>query len=881
LSRTLQTRTLVLDTSDTSDAVGGSRETEWTVREALGDTSAWYVGAPLPEAGNNVSEASQAMVATPGWVPARVPGAVVDDLFRAGEVPDPRYGRNSRASEWVAERSWVYRRAVDLSEIADDEDAVLEFDGIDPGADVFWDGVHLGSITGLYRSGRFTIPDHLREAGRHKLALVVWPAPASEPQVGRTDRVGVHAPRLGYGWDFSPRLRHQGVWKSTRLRIGRAMITQVVARTSVAQAGSATEGVVDVTVAVGGRSPHPGLPLTARLTVLFDGQPVATATQPLPTDSLSATLTTAIPAPHLWWPTGFGEQPLYEVVVTVEHEGDPESPLDSAARHVAFRTATLVANPGAPNGALPYTASVNDVVVPLLGWNWAPADTLYGSIDEAKVEHLLTLAARSGARLIRVWGGGLIESEHFYDTCDRLGMLVWQEFSQSSSGLQSAPSTDAAFVELMRAEAVAIIPTRVHHPSLLLWGGGNELDDGGVPLDDERSPVLAALHEAVAELDPGRAWLPTSPTGPEFHNRLDRIQAAPDAQHDVHGPWEHQGLEAHYTLYNAGTSLAHTEFGVEGMTNLRSLEALIPEADRWPADRTNPVYRHLGEWWNNAGQVNELFGGRLSTLADLNRASQLLQATGLQYAIEADHRRAPRCSMILPWQLGESYPNAWCTSSVDFRGEPKPAYFAVARAFERRRATFRVDRAAWGGRTQASAEAWLWAEHAVAAGSTLAVRVKLLDGTVVAETAGPVGHVGDPRPAARLDLDLSGLGGATLFLWEAEWRAFDGSLLDLERMLASATSDLASLLDLPDAEVELTVGDGQITVRNTGTVGVPSLRIADARPVDARGWLIADGDPRALLPGEERVLALRWSHTSGPVAARLEGWNLPGGGIAL
>jgi beta-mannosidase len=859
---------------DSSELVDSSPASEWSIREALGDTSSWYVGAPLPEAGNNVGDASEAMVATPGWLPARVPGAVVDDLFRAGEVPDPRYGRNSRASEWAAERSWVYRRAVDLPEIADDEEAVLEFDGIDPGADVFWDGARLGSIAGLYRSGRFIIPVHLRAAGRHRLALVVWPAPPSEPQVGRTDRVRVHAPRLGYGWDFSPRLRHQGVWKSARLRIGRAMVTTIVARTSLEQAGGTTHGVVEVDIEVGARSLRRGLPLYARVTVLFDGQTVATETRPLPEDTLSTTVKTAIEAPRLWWPAGFGEQPLYVVVVTLEHEGD-EMVLDSVTRHVAFRTATLVANPGAPNGALPYTASVNDVVVPLLGWNWAPADTLYGSIDEAKVEHLLTLAARSGARLIRVWGGGLIESEHFYDTCDRLGMLVWQEFSQSSSGLQSAPSTDAAFVELMRAEAEAIIPTRVHHPSLLLWGGGNELDEAGVPLDDELSPVLATLHEVVDELDPRRAWLPTSPTGPEFHNRLDRIHTRPDSQHDVHGPWEHQGLEAHYALYNAGTSLAHTEFGVEGMTNLRSLEALVPDADRWPADRTNPVYRHLGEWWNNADQVNELFGGRLSTLADLNRASQLLQATGLQYAIEADRRRAPRCSMILPWQLGESYPNAWCTSSVDFRGEPKPAYFAVARAFERRRATLRVDRAVWGGRPQAAVEAWLWSERALSAGSMLALRARLFDGTVVAETAVSVDVVGDPRPAARLAFDLVDLGGEPLFVWEAEWSASDGSQLDLERMLASGTSDLAPLLDLPDADVELTLSDELITVRNTGTVGVPSLRVADARPVDAPGWLIAGGDPRPLLPGEERTLELRWSGTRGPVAARLEGWNLP------
>jgi beta-mannosidase len=570
----------------------------WTVREALGDTSDWFVGAPLPAAGNNVADASVAASAAPGWLSARVPGAVIDDLFRAGEVPDPRVGRNSRASEWAAERSWVYRRAVDLPQPNDGEMTVLEFDGVDPGADVYWDGEPIGELRGLFHGHRLVLSDAQRAAGRHRLALRVHPAPLSEPQVGRTERVKVHAPRLGYGWDFSPRLRHQGVWRSARLRTGALLLGDVHFSASLANReptesrnGIVTARWTSLAAPDSGMRPPLGK-ATASLEVFRDGSLVAATN----TRAEDGRITLNVPDPALWWPNMHGEQPLYTAKLTLRAvDGSVQ---DTRSRTLGFRDAVLVDNPEAPEGALGYTAVVNGARIPLVGWNWTPADTLYGSVDPRKVEHLLALAARSGARLIRVWGGGLIESEHFYDTCDRLGLLVWQEFSQSSSGMQSAPSTDPAFVALMRCEAEAIIPARAHHPSLLVWGGGNELDEDGVPLDDEHSPVLAALHAVVAEQDPGRAWLPTSPTGPEFHNRLDRIRANPLGQHDVHGPWEHQGLEAHYTLANAGTSLAHTEFGVEGMTNLRSLEALIPEGDRWPADRTNAVYRHLGEWWN-------------------------------------------------------------------------------------------------------------------------------------------------------------------------------------------------------------------------------------------------------------------------------------------
>lgn len=882
---------------------------DWTIREALGDTAEWYLGAPLPEAGNNVAEASAAIAAAPGWLPARVPGAVVDDLHRAGELPDPRVGRNSRAAEWVAERSWVYRRAVELDARAADGVAVLEFDGVDPGADVYWDGQRVGSARGLYHRVRVPLDASLRSAGRHRLALRVHPAPESEPQVGRTERVRVHTPRLGYGWDFSPRLRHQGVWKNARLRLGRALLGAVTVRASMAETpsgessresassgdelsqpggvgrdgGAARDGNVDVgrdagadgsagrdggvgrdgVVAVAWEAPltdGSDAELTVTVAVAHDGLTVAECRVPAADGSAEL----RIPHPELWWPNTVGGQPLYTVTVVL---ADDAGETDRTERRVGFRTAVLMPNPGAPADALPYTAVVNGVAVPLLGWNWTPADTLFGSIDEGTVEHLLGLAAASGARLMRVWGGGLIETEHFFATCDRLGLLVWQEFSQSSSGMQSAPSTDPEFVALMRAEAEALIPTRVHHPSLLLWGGGNELDDGGAPLSDDRSPVLAALSEAVEHLDPGRGWLPTSPTGPEFHNRLDRTEANPDGQHDVHGPWEHQGLVGQYTLANAGTSLAHTEFGVEGMTNLRSLVALVPEADRWPANRTNPVYRHLGEWWDNADQVVELFGGRPDTLETLNRASQLLQATGLQYAVEADRRRSPRCSMVLPWQLNESYPNAWCTAAVDFRGDPKPAYFAVTRAYERRRATLRVARAAWGGEAVATVEAWLWAEDAVPAGSLLTLRARGLDGAVLASLEVRAGAVRHPEPVGTLELATVDL--PDVFLWEAEWRDADGRDLDRERMLATTTADWSALFDVPAPRLAVDRdAEGAVRVRNDGLNAALTVRLVDSRPAGAPGILTVGGDPRPLLPGEERTLAA----TAG-MPVRVEAWN--------
>lgn len=860
----------------------------WSIREALGETWRWYVNAAAPAMGNNVADAAAVVAAAPGWIAATVPGSVIDDLVRAGEAPDPRVGRNSRAVEWVAERAWVYRRVVHLPPLAPGERAVLELDGVDPKASVFWDGIEIGHTVGLYRPGRFDLtlaagalqPGALQSGalrpGAHTLAIVVHAVPPSQPQVGRTDLVRVHAPRMGYGWDFCPRMRHQGVWKSVRLVIGSVLLTDVRVRCDLDDTLDHGTVHVDAALEAAGAS-------QLRAELSLDGRIVASGRADATAGRVRLRL--VVDAPILWWPNGFGPQALYDLRLTAGPGGAV------AERRVGFRNIRWSRNPGGPEHALAYTATVNGVSVPLVGWNWAPADALYGTVTHERVRHLVDLAAGSGARLLRVWGGGLVESETFYRACDEAGLLVWQEFSQSSSGMQSAPATDDAFVAYLRSEAEAIVPTLTSHPSLALWGGGNELDADGVPLDEARSPALAALADVVHRLDPGRHWLPTSPTGPEFHNRLDRIRANPHGQHDVHGPWEHQGLEAQHTLYNAGASLAHTEFGVEGMTNLRSLHAVVPEADLWPPDRSNAVYRHLGEWWNNADLVQRVFGGRLDSVERVQRASQLLQAAGLQYAVESDRRRAPRCSMVLVWQLNESFPNAWCTSAVDYRGDAKPAYHAVARAFAPRRATIRTERSAWAGHDAASAEAWLWSQPpagVAVAGGIVTLRLCTVRGSTLGEASAPVGAIGDPAAVVRLDVPLADArdAGEGIVLWEVRWRDADGRVVDEDRVIASTGENLSGLLQLGRAGIEarLLPGDradsGCVLVRHVEGPAVVGLRVVDARPIDAPGWAVLGGDPRPLLPGEERRFAVRWrddaiddAPTRGARPLRVESWN--------
>ncbi|MDR1432703.1 MAG: hypothetical protein LBI99_11380 [Propionibacteriaceae bacterium] len=876
----------------------------WWLREALGETWRWWLRSQLPQSDapkplspgevsalNSVGGAEASAGNSPGWIAAQVPGSVIGDLVKAGELPEPRHDRDSRCCEWTAARHWVYRRRIEFDDgalalLRSGARAQLVFEGVDPSARVFIDREPVGELSGPFGTQSLDITDRLDKAdlaAGADLAVVVAPVPPGEPQVGRTDQVSTHSPRMNYGWDFCPRFPHQGLWRPVRLEIG------VLLR----EAGFAVgleQGLGVVEFSAQCASPIPtGLSLEASL----PGRTYRAALSISPNGEVRGSL--ALPDVPLWHPWGFGGQTLIPIRVLA---GDGTVLIEKAT---GFRSLEWRRNPGSEPGSLPYTVFVNGRRIPGNGYNWVPVDAQHGAVSQEKLAQLLRLAKAANGRLLRVWGGGLLETPDFYSLCDQLGLLVWQEFSQSSSGMQSAPSTAPAFVGLMRAEATQAVRERGHHPSLVLWDGGNELQTEQGPLQTGQSPVLRALADEVARLDPGSGWLPTSPSGRFFAFDPANSAVDPGGSHDVHGPWEHQGLAEHAAFHNKASALAHTEFGAEAMSSARQLAALIPEEKRWPPTRANASYRHLGQWWNNAELVDAAFGNTVlrdtpanpaeldAALERCRRGSQLLQATGLGYAVEADRRRSPRCSLVLPWQLNESFPNAWCTALVDFCGDAKPALWQVAKAFAACRVSLAVPRDVWAGESRLSAEAWLWDEEGFhSCGPTAVVlRLRNLAGTELASTRESI-PTWDGSPAKVLALEVANDPALPeLLLWEAEWLSAEGIRIDLARRPLGTGTHWGALLGDPafqtsPAEVELACqqcSDGwQLQLSNLGLVALVGLRVCDARPFGAPGFLTAPTDPEPLLPAESRqifcqqteaasaglAVSIDWANNSGP-----------------
>lgn len=826
---------------------------------------------------------------TRGWQPASVPGSVQTDLWQAGLIPDPYFEMNSLSIEWVPERTWLYRKAFFIEPELRGKRVQLVFEGVDYAARYYLNGEMIGQSTGMYLSAVFDVEKQLHYGEENLLVVVIDPAPFEQPQIGYTSQVYTQKARMNYWWDFCPRMVHLGIWKSVYFRVAsEARIEDMVVRPALSV--DLLSADVNLLVEIDSsniRDAKRSLRVEAVLRKAGGG--VELARKRLVHGKKGWAVTFPVDQPDLWWTNGAGAQPLYEIEVSVML-GEELS--DFRVVNFGIRRIEFVHNEGAADGTLPYNLVVNGRKQYIKGWNWVPADVLYGSLRPEQYEHLLRLAQSAHVNMLRVWGGGLIEQELFYNLCDQMGILVWQEFIQSSSGIDNIPSEDTQFIQFLVHNAEAAVRARRNHPSLAVWCGGNELHYAQDRLCDDSHPALAALKETVQRLDPDRHWMATSPAGGVFGYQIPGENVPVHQLQDVHGPWEYQGLRKQYTLYNHAQSLLHSEFGVEGITNRRALNRTISPERQWPVSLNNPVWEHLGAWWVKEKVWQEVLGP-LPDLASALRATQFLQAEGLRYALEADRRRAFYNGGTMPWQFNEPFPMAACTSAVDYYGEPKPVYYAVRRAYQDFSITARFDTLAWrssgpavqgsvtgelAGVPAFSAEIWCSNFEEARTGS-LKARLVEMDGRVIHEETwslscgslekGEVGKVAFP---------LEQIEGS-LFLLDLVYQDLDGETQINSRYLFSAEENFSSLVSLqpvqPHVQIRRAEESWQVELHNaTPQVMLGIWLEADKNDLRAPGAAYFEDNDFSLLPGETRVVMVEWAEI--PVeerAIKVSGWS--------
>ena len=612
-----------------------------------------------------------------------VPGCVHEDLLRAGKIPDPFYRDNELAVRWIGETDWTYSREfVVRDEVLRHDSVVLVCDGLDTIARLVLNGRKIGATNNMFRTWEFDVK-RLLKAGRNRIEIRFASAMGYVTTRNRKRRVpgwggGRHKLDTGawirkepcnFGWDWGPALVTCGIWRDIRLvAFSNARLTDV----HVQQCHEGKRVRLDVGVAAEKRSRSR---LRAVVTLGDGGRTVAESECAVTARGGVAGID--VPAPRLWWPAGMGEQPLYEVTVDLL-DGAGEL-LDTATRRIGLRTLGIERRKDRWGESFQFR--VNGVRFFAKGANWIPADAILSRLTLDDYRRLLVDAVDANMNMLRVWGGGIYEDDLFYDLCDELGICIWQDFMFSCSAY---PSFDDEFMANVKAEAEDNVRRLRHHPSIALWCGNNELEQGLVADSwDDRAMSWAdygrlfdmLLPGVIKRVDPGRDYWPCSPHSPHGDRTWHRNPSCGDAHlWDVwHG---RKPVEWYSTCKHRFVS----EFGFQSFPAPATVDTYTIAADR---NITSPIMEHH----QRSGAGNENIIHYMLDWFRLPRGfrntlwlSQILQSLVVQYAVEHWRRLMPRCMGALYWQLNDCWPVAsW--ASIDYRGHWKALQYAARRFF--------------------------------------------------------------------------------------------------------------------------------------------------------------------------------------------------------
>ena len=390
-----------------------------------------------------------------------------------------------------------------------------------------------------------------------------------------------------------------------------------------------------------------------------------------------STLWVGIPNPQIWWPNGYGAQPLYRAIVEL-HQADIL--LERREYQLGLRTLELRQQPD--EWGRSFTFVVNGLPIFAKGSNWIPADSFPTRISDAYLEGLIRAAAETHQNMLRVWGGGFYEEERFYDLCDRYGILVWQDFIFSCSVY---PFNDADFVENIRVEVAENIRRLRHRASLALWCGNNEMEQGwvdwgwkGPEYQDMKAAYDGFFHHTLsawcAAEDPDHVYWPSSPSsGTPFENPNSQQQG------DAHY-WDVWHGRKPFTAYRNQYPRFMSEFGFQALPPLATIRTYADEAD-WN------MTSYVMEWHQKSDSGNALMVAQMLDMFCLPKdfdalvyLSLALQAEGIRYGVEHWRRHPQRVSGTLYWQLNDCWPVAsW--SSLDYFGRWKALHYAARRFY--------------------------------------------------------------------------------------------------------------------------------------------------------------------------------------------------------
>jgi beta-mannosidase len=633
-----------------------------------------------------------AQAAEEGWLPATVPGDVHLDLLANKVIPDPFFRDNEAKLQWIENASWEYRTNFDVAPAQLGRANVdLVFDGLDAAAQVYVNGEKVLDADNMFRIWRVPVKS-LLHSGANQLR-VVFPSPIAaaqavaandpwQPKTGTEAKTYIRKAAYEYGWDWGPRFVTGGIWRPVRLeawdkaRIADFAIRQRDVSNEVAHLDAEVEieaarpGTVFVDVDY---SEH-GLPLRGKA-------PSVARTVAVHTGRNVIDLPVEIRQPKLWWPAGYGDQSRYDFTAHVSTTS-PSSNLDN--RTVTTGLRTIVLDRHLDKWGRSFQFMVNGIPVFAKGADVIPFDSFPNRVTTAAYRRILESARDANMNMIRHWGGGYYESEEFYEICDELGIMVWQDMM---FGNDWQPGT-YAFKQNIEAEAEDQVRRLRNHPSIALWSGNNETEEAlnwgrraSLPADvkfqmwqDYLTEFSGILNRVVARLDAQIPYWPSSPSA-DYEETSDKFESGDTHDWSVwHGRVPFTDYEKHHWRFVS-------EYGFQSFPEMRTVESFTVPEDR--ANIFTPVM--LAHQKNNEGNsiIHDYMLRDYSEPKDFASflyASQVLQAEGIKIGAEHFRRSRPETMGSIFWQLNDCWPVAsW--SSIDYYGRWKALQYYARRFY--------------------------------------------------------------------------------------------------------------------------------------------------------------------------------------------------------
>jgi len=605
-------------------------------------------------------------------VPAQVPGSVQGALRQAGILPDWNIGINSRDCEWVEHRHWMYRTYIPDEWLDRRSEFRLECLGLDYSGWVYLNRKEVADFKGTHVPHLFNITPYLNKAD-NVLEIIFDLPPRWLGQFGYTSQMREWKTRFNYTWDWVPRIVQIGIWDSISLISveGSEIRSLRCATDADTQKGT---GSLEIRGTI-----SRGDAQVIRVSLEHDG--ALTQRSDFTKAEFEQGIQWCDLPVKLWWPNLEGEQPLYIVTARLlDAQGNEHDQLE---RRVGFKHVEWTPCEEAPAEADPWLCVVNGHPIFLQGVNFAPLCGNFADLRREDYKKRLMQYHELGLNLFRINACQFLERQWFYDLCDELGLMVWQEFPLTSSGIDNWPPEDEASIDAMAEIARSFIERRQHHVSLLLWSGGNELQGDleghkygmGKPCNTSH-PMLKRLQEVTQALDPNHRFIPTSPSGPRAG--ANPADFGKGLHWDVHGGTAQSSLAEAEKYWKADDALFRSEVYCSGASSVELIQKYADDFEFFPPTVDNLYWTRLTTWWLDWNRLVQIHEREPQDLAEYVEWSQAQQAKMLSLEIKACKDRFPRCGGILLWSGHDTFPLTINTSLIDFDGHLKPSAFAVA-----------------------------------------------------------------------------------------------------------------------------------------------------------------------------------------------------------